>query len=109
MKILKANGVDYVLKFGAGAIAELNDHDITLAGLSADLEEMRVKKLYTTFFYGLKTMQHDITQEKAYHIIDSLFEEGMELEEFFKIVLEEYASAMGLGKKFKEIMDTQAM
>ena len=78
-------------------------------GLSADLEEMRVKKLYTTFFYGLKTMQHDMTQEKAYHIIDSLFEEGMELEEFFKIVLEEYASAMGLGKKFKEIMDAQAM
>lgn len=107
MKILKANGKDYALKFGAGAIAELNDLGVTLLGLSKDLEDMKVKNLYVTFFYGLKTMQHDMTQEKAYHVIDSLFEEGMELEEFFKIVLEEYATSMGLGKKFKEIMEAQ--
>ena len=81
--------------------------DITLAGLSEDLEHMKVTRLYKAFFYGLKAMQHDITLDDAYKLIDELYEEGMELEEFFKIVLGEYSNAMGLGKKFKEILEAQ--
>lgn len=107
MRMIKANGTDYVLKFGAGAIADLNDLDITLMGLSSDMETMKVKNLFTTFYYGLKAMQRDMTMEKAHAIIDAMFEEGLELEDFFKMVLEEYSKAMGLGKKFKEIMDNQ--
>lgn len=108
MKIIKINNKDYVIKFTAKAVSELNElEDITLAGLSQDLEQMKVTRLYKAFFYGLKAMQHDITLDGAYKLIDELYEEGMELEEFFKIVLMEYASAMGLAKKFKEIMDAQ--
>ena len=108
MKILKINNKDYVIKFTAGIVAELNDReDITLAKLSGDLEEMKVSRLYKTFFYSLKAMQHDITMEQAYALIDALYEEGMELEELFKMILQEYAQSMGLGKKFKEIMETQ--
>ena len=106
---MKINNKDYVMKFTAGTISELNELEgITLTGLSQDLEQMKVTKLYKTFYYGLKAMQKDITLEDAYDLIDALYEEGMELEEFFKLVLAEFASAMGLGKKFKEIMDAQA-
>lgn len=107
MRVINANGKDYVLKFGAGVVSELNELGVTLMGLSQDMEELKVKNLYSTFFYGLKTMQHDMTQEKAYAIIDDLFEGGMDLEEFFKMVLEEYSASLGLGKKFKEIMAQQ--
>lgn len=109
MKLIKINDKDYVIKFTAKTVSELNElEDITLAGLSKDLEDMKVARLYKTFYYGLKAMQHDITLQDAYKLIDALYEEGMELEDFFKIILQEYANAMGLGKKFKEIMETQA-
>lgn len=105
MKLIKINDKDYVIKFTAKVVAELNElEDITLTGLSKDLEEMKVTRLYKAFYYALKPMQHDITMDDAYRLIDSLYEEGMELEEFFKMVLMEYSQAMGLGKKFKEIM-----
>ena len=108
MKLLKINGKDYVMKFTAMVVSQLNDvEDITLASLSKDLEEMKVSRLYKAFFYSLKPMQRKITMEDAYELIDKIYEEGMELEEFFKMVLAEYANAMGLGKKFKEIMETQ--
>ena len=109
MKLIKVNDKDYVIKFTAKVVSELNELEgITLSELSKDLEEMKVARLYKTFFYSLKAMQHDITMDDAYKLIDSLYEEGMELEEFFKMVLMEYSQAMGLGKKFKEIMDAQA-
>lgn len=109
MKLIKINDKDYVIKFTAKVVSELNELEgITLSELSKDLEEMKVARLYKAFFYSLKAMQHDITLDGAYKLIDTLYEEGMELEEFFKLILGEYASAMGLGKKFKEIMDAQA-
>ena len=109
MKMIKINNKDYVMKFTAGTVAELNELEgITLTGLSQDLEDMKVTKLYKTFYYSLKAMQKDITLEDAYELIDALYEEGMELEEFFKLVLMEFSNAMGLGKKFKEIMKAQA-
>jgi hypothetical protein len=109
MKLIKINDKDYVIKFTAKVVAELNELEgITLTGLSKDLEEMKVTRLYKAFFYSLKSMQHDITMDDAYKLIDALYEEGMELEEFFKMVLMEYSQAMGLGKKFKEIMEAQA-
>lgn len=109
MKVIKINKKDYVIKFTAKTVSELNEiEDITLAGLSQDLEQMKVSKLYKAFYYGLKAMQKDITLEDAYALVDELYEEGMELEEFFKMILMEYSSAMGLAKKFKEIIEAQA-
>lgn len=108
MKVLKINNKDYVLKFTSQTISELNSKGITLVSLSSDMETMKINNLYETFAYGLKTMQHDMTLEKAYTIIDEYFEsEENDIENFFKLVLEEYSNAMGLGKKFKEIMENQ--
>lgn len=106
MKLIKINDKDYVIKFTAKVVSELNELEgITLAGLSQDLEQMKVTRLYKAFFYSLKAMQHDITLDDAYKLIDMMFEEGMELEDFFKLILMEYSTAMGLGKKFKELME----
>lgn len=111
MKVIKINNKDYVLKFTSKAISELNSKGITLNSLIHDLESMVVNNLYEAFMHGLKTMQHDMTQEKAFSIIDEYFEESEEndMEKFFYIVLEEYARSLGLGKKFRELIEQQKM
>ena len=109
MKVLRINKKDYALKFTSKTIQELNAQDITLMQLINDLQEMKVNNLYKTFQYGLKAMQHDIDEEKALEIIDQYYEEdeNNDLEVFFTMVIEEYSKAMGLGKKFKEMMEQQ--
>ena len=109
MRVLKINNKDYVIKFTSQTIKELNAKGITLGGLIEDLDKMKVDKLYDIFEYGLKAMQHDITTEKALSIIDEYYDEdeNNDFEEFFKMLLEEYSKAMGLGKKFKELMSQE--
>lgn len=108
MKVIKINNKDYVLKFTSQAISELNAKGITLVSLSNDMQSMKVSSLYEAFACGLKAMQHDMTLEKAYLVIDEYFEnEENDIESFFELVLEEYSKAMGLGKTFKKIMQEQ--
>ena len=109
MRILKINNKDYVLKFTSRSIQELNAKNITLMQLINDLQEMKVNNLYEAFAYGLKSMQHDMTLDKALDILDQYFEENEDndLEVFFTMLIEEYSKAMGLGKKFKEMMEQQ--
>lgn len=105
MKVIKINNKDYVLKFTSQTISELNAKGITLVSLSNDMQSMKVSSLYEAFACGLKAMQHDMTLEKAYRVIDEYFEdEENDIESFFKLVLEEYSKSMGLGKRFKELM-----
>lgn len=105
MKVIKINNKDYVLKFTSQTISELNAKGITLVSLSNDMQSMKVSSLYEAFACGLKAMQHDMTLEKAYRVIDEYFEdEENDIEGFFKLVLEEYSKSMGLGKRFKELM-----
>lgn len=109
MKVLKINNKDYILKFTSKTIQELNAKGITLIQLINDLQDMKVDNLYDTFMYGLKAMQYDITLDKALEILDQYYEEdeNNDLEVFFTMVIEEYSKAMGLGKKFKEMMSQQ--
>lgn len=109
MKVLKIDKKDYVIKFNSECISNLNALGITFIGLSKDMETMRVDNLYKTFYHGLKAMQHDITLEETYKIIDSYYEESEDndIESFFMLVLEDYSKAMGLGKKFKEMTTEQ--
>jgi hypothetical protein len=109
MKVLKINNKDYVLKFTSQTIRELNSKDITLNSLIKDMENLKINGLYDAFYYGLKTMQKDITQDKALSIIDEYFEEdeNNDIEKFFTLIIEEYSNAMGLGKLMKESL-TQA-
>ena len=63
--------------------------------------------LYEAFCEGLNFANKDITLDQAYELIDAYYEEGGEVENFFTMILEEYAGSMGLGAKFKEIMKQQ--
>ena len=47
------------------------------------------------------------TLDETYELIDMYYEEGGEVENFFMMILEEYAKSMGLGNKFKEIIKQQ--
>ena len=79
MKVIKINNKDYVLKFTSQAISELNAKGITLVSLSNDMQSMKVSSLYEAFACGLKAMQHDMTLEKAYLVIDEYFENELEM------------------------------
>lgn len=109
MKIIKINNKEYVIKFTSQVIKELSSKKITLNSLINDLQDLKVDGLYDTFFYGLKTMQHGITEEQALSVIDEYYneDESHDLEKFFELIIEEYSSAMGLGKMFKEEMKKQ--
>ena len=107
MKVLKINKKDYVLKFTTKALMNLNAKGITLTSLASDMEKLNLISLYEAFCEGLKFANKDITLDETYEIIDSYYEEGGEVEQFFTIVLEEYSKAMGLGNKFKEIIKQQ--
>ena len=107
MKVLKINKKDYVLKFTTKALMNLNAKGITLASLSEDMEKLNLISLYEAFCEGLKFANKDITLDETYEIIDSYYEEGGEVQEFFMMILEEYSRAMGLAKQFKETMKQQ--
>ena len=107
MKVLKINKRDYVLKFTTKALMNLNAKGITLTSLSQDMEQLNLISLYEAFHEGLKFANKDITLDQAYELIDLYYEEGGEVEAFFMMILEEYASSMGLGVKFKEIIKQQ--
>ena len=107
MKVLKINKKDYVLKFTTKALMNLNAKGITLTSLSQDMEKLNLISLYEAFCEGLKFANKDITLDQAYELIDAYYEEGGEVENFFTMILEEYAKSMGLGMKFKEIIKQQ--
>ena len=107
MKVIKINKKDYVLKFTTKALMNLNSKGITLTSLSQDMENLNLISLYEAFCEGLKFANKDITLDQAYELIDLYYEEGGEVESFFTTILEEYAKSMGLGKKFKEIIEQQ--
>ena len=107
MKVIKINKKDYVLKFTTKALMNLNAKGITLASLSADMEKLNLISLYEAFHEGLKFGNSNITLDEVYDLIDLYYEEGGEVEYFFTTILEEYAKSMGLGKKFKEIIEQQ--
>ena len=107
MKVLKINKKDYVLKFTTKAMMSLNAKGITLTSLASDMENLNLISLYEAFHEGLKFANKDITLDQTYEIIDSYYEEGGEVQEFFMMILEEYSRAMGLAKQFKETMKQQ--
>nr|DAW56577.1 MAG TPA: tail assembly chaperone protein [Caudoviricetes sp.] len=107
MKVIKINKKDYVLKFTTKALMNLNAKGITLTSLSQDMEKLNLISLYEAFCEGLKFANKDITLDEAYELIDAYYEEGGEVENFFMMILEEYAGSMGLGAKFKEIIKQQ--
>lgn len=109
MKFIKINNKDYVIKFTSKVISELHSRNITITTLSEDLKIMKTNNLYITFFYGLTSMQRDITIDEVYNIIDEYFAEDEErtIEDFFLLILEELCKAMGLSKIFKEMQKEQ--
>ena len=107
MKVLKINNKDCVLKFTTKSIMNLNAKGITLTTLTEDMEKLNLLNLYDAFHEGLKFANNNITLDETYELIDAYYEEGGEMEDFFTMILEEYAKSMGLGANFKEIMKQQ--
>ena len=109
MKVLKIGNKDYVVKFTSKVIRELNVKGITLNTLLADMEQLKLDNLYETFYFATKDMNNFKSIDEALEVVDQFYEdsEDNDIEKFFMIILEEYANAMGLGKKFKEVMDQQ--
>ena len=107
MKVLKIGNKDIVVKFTSKVIRELNAKGITLNTLLADMEQMKLDQLYEAFFYSVRDMNGIKSLDEAMDILDQYYDDDDEndIEKFFTMLMEEYAKAMGLGKKFKELME----
>ena len=66
------------------------------------MEKINLISLYEDFHEGLKFANKDITLAETYEIIDSYYEEGGEVEQFFIMILEEYSSSMGWRSNSKK-------
>ena len=109
MKVLKIGNKDYVVKFTSKVIRELNAKGITLNTLLADIDILKLDNLYDAFFIVIRDMNGIKSIDEALEVVDQFYEdsEDNDIEKFCMIFLEEYSNAMGLGKKFKEVMAQQ--
>lgn len=108
MKVIKINNRDYVIKFTSKVIRELNAKGITFNTLAEDMQILKLDNLYDAFYHAIKDM-NKLSFEEALDLIDAYYDESEEndIEKFFTMIIEEYSKAMGLGKKFKEVVDQE--
>lgn len=108
MKNIKIGNETHVIKFTSKAIMNLSAREINLGTLGEALQKQDLSQFYQAFYEGLKAMNHNMTFDKALELLDIYFEdENNEMEELVMLVLEEFATAMGLGKAFKKETQTQ--
>lgn len=108
MKLIEIGTKKYVIEFNSNVIFNINKNGITYKKLAESFgEDMDIQGLYTAFYYSLKK-HHDFTIEEALEVIDEYFANGNDIEDFAKLVLGEWAEAMGFGKQFRKAMKKEA-
>ncbi|GKZ04076.1 hypothetical protein ANS017_26470 [Paraclostridium bifermentans] len=108
MKSIKIGNETHVLKFTSKAIVNLGAKGINLVTLGKGLQNQDLSEFYQAFYEGLKTLNPNMTFDRTLELIDIYFEdENNEIEELVLLVMEEFATAMGLGKAFKKEMQAE--
>lgn len=108
MKMIKINGQDLVMKFSTKVINLMNLEGISLKTITEDLKtNFDTTKLNKAFYYSLITMQKDITEERAYELLDLWIDEGKDGESIQYEVIGELMTAMGFKKQFKQMTKEQ--
>lgn len=108
MKTVTIKGMPYVLKFNTRALLSLSGKGITIESMGAKMEKTDLSDFYVAFHEGIKTLRKDITFDDALDLIDDyIADENNSIEDLLFDVMEEIATGMGLGKKFKEEMQKQ--
>lgn len=97
MKIVKANGVDYVVHYSINSLVELEKATgKPFTDLFESEEGVSLTALRRIIFYGLKAKHHDMSEEKAGVIIDQLIEGGKTIMEISADFLGELTKALGM-------------
>jgi len=100
MKIVKANGVDYIVHYSINSLVELEKATgKPFTDLFDNEEGVSLTALRRIIFYGLKAKQHEMSEEKAGVIIDQLIEGGMSIMDISAAFLEELTQALGMKKE----------
>lgn len=108
MKSIKIGNETHVLKFTSKAIMNLSAKGINLGTLGEGLQKQDLSEFYQAFYEGLKPLNPNMTFDRSLELLDIYFEdENNEMEGLILLVMEEFATAMGLGKAFKKEMQAE--
>lgn len=101
MKNITVNGIPYVIKFNTKAIMSMGAKGVNLGTIGEKVEQNDFSDFYIAFHEGLKFAHKDITFDQALELLDAMFENDGDITDLFLMVMEEMATAMGLGKAYK--------
>lgn len=107
MKNITVNGIPYVIKFNTKAIMAMGAKGVNLGSIGEKVEQNDFSDFYIAFHEGLKFAHKDITFDEALELLDALFENDGDITDLFLMVMEEMATAMGLGKAYKAEVQKQ--
>lgn len=97
MKIVKANGVDYIVHYSINTLVEMESATgKPFTDLFESEDGVSLVALRRIIYYGLKAKQHDMSEEKAGVIMDQLIESGQTIMEISASFLEELTKALGM-------------
>lgn len=101
MKNITVNGIPYVIKFNTKAIMAMGAKGVNLGSIGEKVEQNDFSDFYVAFHEGLKFAHKDMTFDEALELLDAMFENDGDITDLFMIVMEEMATAMGLGKAYR--------
>lgn len=108
MKSFKFGNETHIIKFTSKSIMNLSAQGINLGTLGEDLEKNDLTSFYKTVYEGLKSLNPKITLDETLNLLDLYFEdEDNSIETLVLDIMEEFATAMGLGKTFRQEVQSQ--
>lgn len=97
MKVINANGVDYIIHYSINSLVELEQAmGKPFTALFDSEEGVSLGSLRRIIFYGLKSKQFDMTEIKAGMLIDSMIESGSTIMDVSSLFLEELTKSLGM-------------
>lgn len=103
MKVLKIDNKEVFLRYNMNNIKKLSKLGITIKTVSEGLQNVDIAPLSVMFYYGVKSLKPEVTEDETDSMIDSFFEsEENGFEKLTNIILEEYSKALGIKTKSKE-------
>lgn len=99
-QILKIDGKEYTIKYTINILCEMTKAGIDVMNLDSIVFNMI--NLRSFFYYGLKSADKKITENKAGDIMDAYIQEGHEFNDIMEIIMSALAESLGSKEQDNE-------
>lgn len=98
MRVIKIGNREIFIRFNTNTIKALSELDVNLFTVNSALERLDIRPLSKMFFYGVKSLKPEVTEDETDCMIDDFFEANENgFEKLSTLILEEYTKALGMG------------